>query len=138
MLSKVCSRSQGHPPGARSRAMMDTARSNCSPVLGIAITVNEAERFSLSVVKCLIQNLRVVGDEAIDAPFGEPAHLTSGIHRPGHDLSAGLVHRFDQGPINQVVARQEGLYRKVPPYVQCVSAFAQEPQRQAAVEVTES
>src|SRR5712692_504818 len=35
MESKVCSRSQGHPPGARSRAMMETARSKRSPVAGI-------------------------------------------------------------------------------------------------------
>src|SRR5262245_38764306 len=32
MVSKVCSRSQGQPPGARSRAMMETAFSNFSPV----------------------------------------------------------------------------------------------------------
>src|SRR5262249_28245583 len=32
--SKVCSRSQGHPPGARNLAMMATARSKRSPVLG--------------------------------------------------------------------------------------------------------
>src|SRR5271157_3137474 len=38
MVSKVCSRSQGHPPGPRSRAMIDTARSNRSPV--VAITTN--------------------------------------------------------------------------------------------------
>src|SRR6266496_5413243 len=37
MVSKVCSRSQGQPPGARSRAMMDTARSKRSPVVGIRI-----------------------------------------------------------------------------------------------------
>src|ERR1039458_9870525 len=35
MVSKVCSRSQGHPPGPRSRAMMDTARSKRSPVVAI-------------------------------------------------------------------------------------------------------
>ena len=33
MVSKVCSRSQGHPPGARSRAMIDTSCSNFSPAL---------------------------------------------------------------------------------------------------------
>ena len=33
MVSKVCSRSQGQPPGARSRAMMDTNCSNFSPAL---------------------------------------------------------------------------------------------------------
>src|SRR6516225_12348628 len=123
MVSKVCSRSHGQPPGARSRAMMDTARSNRWPVLGIAITVNEVRRFSLSVVKCLIQKLRIVGDEAIDAPFGELAHLMRGIHRPGDDLLARLVHRFDQAGINQVAPRQEGLYRKVPPRIERVSAF---------------
>src|SRR3981081_1092805 len=32
MVSKVCSRSQGHPPGARSRAIIDLARSNFAPV----------------------------------------------------------------------------------------------------------
>src|SRR5262245_9998298 len=32
MVSKLCSRSQGHPPGARKRAMMATARSNLAPV----------------------------------------------------------------------------------------------------------
>src|SRR5262249_48763412 len=32
MVSKVCSRSQGQPPGARNRAMMETAISNFSPV----------------------------------------------------------------------------------------------------------
>src|SRR5499433_3440915 len=32
MVSKVCSRSQGQPPGARSRAMIETAFSNFSPV----------------------------------------------------------------------------------------------------------
>src|SRR5689334_8566348 len=32
MLSKVCSRSHGQPPGARRRAMMVTARSNFAPV----------------------------------------------------------------------------------------------------------
>src|SRR5215510_6071975 len=32
MVSKLCSRSQGHPPGARKRAMMATARSNFAPV----------------------------------------------------------------------------------------------------------
>jgi hypothetical protein len=40
MVSKVCSRSQGHPPGPRNRAMMDTARSNRSPVVGIGTIVN--------------------------------------------------------------------------------------------------
>jgi hypothetical protein len=38
MESKVCSRSQGQPPGARSRSMMLTARSNRSPVVGIPAT----------------------------------------------------------------------------------------------------
>jgi hypothetical protein len=33
MVSKLCSRSQGQPPGARSRAMMATRRSNLSPVV---------------------------------------------------------------------------------------------------------
>src|ERR1051326_7790203 len=32
IVSKVCSRSQGQPPGARRRAMMATARSNFAPV----------------------------------------------------------------------------------------------------------
>src|SRR5215467_13000616 len=32
MVSNVCSRSQGQPPGARRRAMMETALSNFSPV----------------------------------------------------------------------------------------------------------
>src|ERR1700758_1902572 len=42
MESKVCSRSQGQPPGARSRAMMETARSKRSPVvLVIASNLNE-------------------------------------------------------------------------------------------------
>src|SRR5579863_566637 len=42
MVSKVCSRSQGHPPGARSRSMMLTARSKRSPVEGISpSTLNE-------------------------------------------------------------------------------------------------
>src|SRR5215831_5682435 len=107
MVSKVCSRSQGQPPGARSRAMMDIARSNRSPVVGIAITLNEGEGFSLSVVKCSIQKRWVVGNEAIDAPFGEPAHLTRGIHGPGHDLSTVLVRRFNEARFNQVVARQK-------------------------------
>src|ERR1700694_1906204 len=34
MESKVCSRSQGHPPGPRRRAIMETARSKRSPVVG--------------------------------------------------------------------------------------------------------
>src|SRR5580698_8680200 len=33
MVSKLCSRSQGQPPGARSRAMIATRRSNFSPVV---------------------------------------------------------------------------------------------------------
>src|SRR5579859_3556189 len=37
MESKVCSRSHGHPHGPRSRAMIETARSNCSPVVGIRL-----------------------------------------------------------------------------------------------------
>src|SRR6266404_4864516 len=40
MVSKFCSRSHGHPPGARSRAMISTARSKRSPVLDIPPTVN--------------------------------------------------------------------------------------------------
>jgi len=35
--------SQGQPPGARSRAIMDTVRSKRSPVVGIALTVNQRE-----------------------------------------------------------------------------------------------
>src|ERR1051325_3722134 len=41
MESKVCSRSHGHPPGARNRAMMPTARSKRSPVVAIATTVKQ-------------------------------------------------------------------------------------------------
>src|SRR5215472_12330573 len=42
MESKVCSRSQGQPPGARRRAMIWTARSKRSPVVGMGkTTVNE-------------------------------------------------------------------------------------------------
>src|SRR6266436_4840902 len=33
MVSKLCSRSQGQPSGARSRAMIPTRRSNLSPVV---------------------------------------------------------------------------------------------------------
>ncbi len=33
--SKVCSRSHGQPPGPRSRAMIETARSKRSPVVGM-------------------------------------------------------------------------------------------------------
>src|ERR1700681_2064311 len=44
MESKVCSRSQGQPPGARRRSMMATARSKRSPVVDIPATnVNEFE-----------------------------------------------------------------------------------------------
>src|SRR5512147_81026 len=35
MESNVCSRSHGQPPGARNRAMISTARSKRSPVVGI-------------------------------------------------------------------------------------------------------
>src|SRR6266404_7827817 len=45
MESKVCSRSQGHPPGPRNRAMIETARSNRSPVVAdIAPTLNERRK----------------------------------------------------------------------------------------------
>src|SRR5436305_8456943 len=45
MESKVCSRSHGHPPSPRSRAMMDTARSKRSPLDGILPdNVNDRER----------------------------------------------------------------------------------------------
>src|SRR5579863_3379220 len=37
MESNVCSRSHGHPPGPRNRAMVETARSNLSPVVLIAV-----------------------------------------------------------------------------------------------------
>src|SRR5215469_1087297 len=126
MLSKVCSRSHGQPPGARSRAMMETARSNRSPVVGIATTVNEAERFSLSVVKCLIQKLRIVGDQAIYAPFGKAAHVARRGHGPGNDLPACAVDVVDQARLDQVVARQEGLNRKVSPCFHRVSSFSEE------------
>src|SRR6476661_6022969 len=33
MVSKVCSRSQGQPPGARNLAIIDLARSNLAPVV---------------------------------------------------------------------------------------------------------
>jgi len=39
MVSKVCSRSQGQPPGARSRAMRDTNCSNFSPAFMETFTV---------------------------------------------------------------------------------------------------
>src|SRR5579864_4529635 len=38
MESKVCSRSQGQPPGARRRSMIATARSKRSPVVDIPAT----------------------------------------------------------------------------------------------------
>ena len=41
MESKVCSRSHGHPPGARSRSMIATARSNRSPVVDIPLNLND-------------------------------------------------------------------------------------------------
>src|SRR5882757_6847753 len=45
MESKVCSRSQGQPPGARRRSMMLTARSKRSPVVDISATnVNDRAR----------------------------------------------------------------------------------------------
>src|SRR6266542_535763 len=44
MESKVCSRSHGHPPGARRRAMMDTARSKRAPLVDIATRVPELVR----------------------------------------------------------------------------------------------
>src|SRR5579862_4328426 len=43
MESKVCSRSHGHPPGARSRSMIATARSNRSPVADIPPNLNEPD-----------------------------------------------------------------------------------------------
>src|SRR5581483_2896176 len=41
MESNVCSRSQGQPPGPRNRAMMETARSNRSPVVGMGFNLND-------------------------------------------------------------------------------------------------
>src|SRR5712691_200592 len=41
MESKLCSRSQGQPPGPRNRAMMETARSNRSPVVGMGFNLND-------------------------------------------------------------------------------------------------
>ena len=49
MVSKVCSRSQGQPPGARSRAMMDTNCSNFLPALMGIFTVAAARSGKVGV-----------------------------------------------------------------------------------------
>src|SRR5271166_2183571 len=41
MLSKVCSRSHGQPAGARNRAMMETSRSNFSPVVVAGVVLRK-------------------------------------------------------------------------------------------------
>src|SRR5260370_8083380 len=41
MESKVCARSEGQPAGPRNRAMMETARSNRSPVVGMEFNLND-------------------------------------------------------------------------------------------------
>src|SRR5580658_11162170 len=59
MVSKVCSRSQGHPPGPRNRAMIETARSNRSPVVGIKTNLNEERR------KTKRRNYRILWRESL-------------------------------------------------------------------------
>ena len=44
MVSKVCSRSHGQPPGARKRAMMSTSCWNFSPTVGDTFQFNMAGR----------------------------------------------------------------------------------------------
>src|SRR5438046_1387703 len=59
MESKVCSRSQGHPPGARNLAMMKTARSNLSPVVGIAPNLNQRGRDGKNCRIAEVRNCRL-------------------------------------------------------------------------------
>src|SRR5260370_30398416 len=66
MVSKLCSRSQGQPSGARSRAMIPTRRSNLSPVVvglvGIAGRWNS--HFGTAILVCamwLDQNTEWIG-----------------------------------------------------------------------------
>jgi hypothetical protein len=80
--------------------MMETARSNRSPVDGIANTLNDRERFSLCDVKCLIQELRIVRNQPVDSPLGELPHSAWGVHGPGHDLPSSVMHLVDQAPLN--------------------------------------
>src|SRR5215469_7401202 len=119
MVSKVCSRSQGHPPGARSRAMIETTRSNRSPVIAIRPTLNEAVAFcygGLVRVKRLIQKLRIIGDDAVDAPLGELAHAGWIVHRPGHDLQAPGMGFVNERRRQKIVTRQQDADGQHSPY----------------------
>src|SRR5216684_3111421 len=62
MVSKLCSRSQGQPSGARSRAMTPTRRSNLSPVVvglvGIAGCWNS--HCGTGVLVCVAAYIRLI------------------------------------------------------------------------------
>src|SRR5580704_18358991 len=137
MVSKVCSRSHGHPPGPRNRAMIDTARSNRSPVVGIATNVNDAMWFSLFAVECSIQKCGIVGNQSVDAPFGKLQHLILGVHRPRRDLAAEPMRFVDQFLLDKTIAGENSLDRDISPNWECVIAFTDVSEGQAAVDIVQ-
>src|SRR5947209_20589805 len=81
IVSKVCSRSHGHPPGARNLAMMATARSNFSPV-DIHTNLNDAG------ASCLWHNAASYLACVVDFSFGICAAPT--IERHACEISLEL------------------------------------------------
>src|ERR1035441_3269647 len=89
-------------------------------------------------MKRLIQKLRVIRNEAIDAPFGGRAQLFFGIDRPSHDLATGPVDFLNDLRLQQVVARKNDRYRKITRHCERGSAVADESQWQSIVQAVQS
>src|ERR1035438_10078522 len=89
-------------------------------------------------MKRLIQKLRVIRNEAIDAPFRGRAQLFFGIDRPSHDLAAGAVDFLNKPRLQEVVARKNDRYGKITPHCDRGSAVADESQWQSIVQDVQS
>ena len=89
-------------------------------------------------MKRLIQKLGIVGNEAVDAPFGGRAQLFFGIDRPSHDLAAGAVDFLNKLRLQEVVARKDDLYGEITPHRELRSAIADESQWQSIVQAVKS
>src|ERR1019366_2669453 len=89
-------------------------------------------------MKRLIQKLGIVGNEAVDAPFGGVARLFFGVDRPSHDLATGPVDFLNNLRLHEVVARKNDLYGKIRPHGERGSAVADESQWQSIVQAVKS
>src|ERR1035441_10201173 len=89
-------------------------------------------------MKRLIQKLGVIGNEAVDAPFGGRARLFFGIDRPSHDLATGPVDFLNDLRLHEVVARKDDMCGEITPHCELRSAIADESQRQSIVQAVQS